>query len=152
MRRHVPWREGSLRTRLTVLVASAMAAAVVVMWLSTWLLLRANLYVEFDAQLQTYAQVAAKLAKVALQDELGSRLGRKPKYVPAVGRPGELALMSTRALPGVLDVDRSARPSMAASAASSVSSPHASSAPGAPLPDSDVGAVGEVVGCAVPAG
>jgi two-component system, OmpR family, sensor histidine kinase MprB len=61
----VPWRERSLRTRLTVLVAGAMAAAVVVMWLSTWLLLRANLYVEFDAQLQTYAQVAAKLASPA---------------------------------------------------------------------------------------
>ena len=43
MRGRVPWGEGSLRTRLTVLVASAMAAAVVVMWLSTWLLLRANL-------------------------------------------------------------------------------------------------------------
>ncbi|MBE2317904.1 alpha/beta hydrolase [Solirubrobacter sp. CPCC 204708] len=43
----------------------------------------------------------AKLAKVALQDELGSRLGRKPKYVPAVGRPGELAMMTTEdAVPG----------------------------------------------------
>jgi two-component system, OmpR family, sensor histidine kinase MprB len=48
VRPRVPWRERSLRTRLTVLVAGAMAAAVVVMWLSTWLLLRANLYVEFE--------------------------------------------------------------------------------------------------------
>jgi pimeloyl-ACP methyl ester carboxylesterase len=40
-------------------------------------------------------KTTAKLAKVALQDELGSRLGRKPKYIPAVGRPGELALMTT---------------------------------------------------------
>ena len=46
-------------------------------------------------------RTTAKLAKVALQDELGSRLGRKPKYVPAVGRPGELALMSSEeAVPG----------------------------------------------------
>jgi len=40
-------------------------------------------------------KTTAKLAKVALQDELGSRIGRKPKYVPAVAAPGELALMST---------------------------------------------------------
>jgi alpha-beta hydrolase superfamily lysophospholipase len=46
-------------------------------------------------------RTTAKLAKVALQDEIGSRLGRKPRYVPAVGRPGELALMSTEeAVPG----------------------------------------------------
>ena len=40
-------------------------------------------------------KTTAKLAKVALQDELGSQLGRKPKYIPAVGKPGELALMTT---------------------------------------------------------
>jgi len=53
------------------------------------------------AALKIPPKTTAKLAKVALQDELGSRLGRKPKYVPAVGRPGELALMSTEdAVPG----------------------------------------------------
>jgi pimeloyl-ACP methyl ester carboxylesterase len=47
------------------------------------------------AALKIPPKTAAKLAKVALQDELGSRLGRRPKYIPAVGRPGELALMTT---------------------------------------------------------
>lgn len=47
------------------------------------------------AALKVPPKTTAKLAKVALQDELGSRLGRKPKYVPAVGRPGELALMTS---------------------------------------------------------
>lgn len=47
------------------------------------------------AALKIPPKTTAKLAKVALQDEIGSRLGRKPKYVPAVGAPGELALMST---------------------------------------------------------
>jgi dienelactone hydrolase len=37
---------------------------------------------------------AAKLSRIALQDQLGSRLGRRPKLVKAAGRPGELALMS----------------------------------------------------------
>jgi pimeloyl-ACP methyl ester carboxylesterase len=44
---------------------------------------------------------ALKLMGVALQDELGSRLGRKPRYVPAVGRPGDVAIMTAPdALPG----------------------------------------------------
>jgi pimeloyl-ACP methyl ester carboxylesterase len=47
------------------------------------------------AALKIPPKTTAKLAKVALQDELGSRLGRKPKYVPAVAPPGELGLMTT---------------------------------------------------------
>jgi dienelactone hydrolase len=47
------------------------------------------------ASLLTPKLTAAKLAKVALQDEAGSHLGRRPKLIPAVGRPGELALMSS---------------------------------------------------------
>jgi dienelactone hydrolase len=46
------------------------------------------------ASLMTPKLTAAKLAKVALQDQVGSYLGRRPKLIPAVGRPGELALMS----------------------------------------------------------
>jgi dienelactone hydrolase len=47
------------------------------------------------ASLKTPKLTSAKLAKVALQDQVGSYLGRRPKLIPAVGRPGELALMST---------------------------------------------------------
>ena len=44
---------------------------------------------------------ALKLTRIALQDELGSKLGRKPRYVPAVGRPGDVAIMTAPdALPG----------------------------------------------------
>ena len=44
---------------------------------------------------------ALRLFKVALQDELGSRLGRKPRYVQAVGNPGDLAVLVTPdSLPG----------------------------------------------------
>jgi fermentation-respiration switch protein FrsA (DUF1100 family) len=48
---------------------------------------------------------AAKVAKVALQDQVGSYLGRRPKLIPAVGRPGELALMSADdAVPGFASI------------------------------------------------
>jgi len=46
------------------------------------------------ASLRVPPKTTAKLAKAALQDEIGSKLGRKPKLVKAVGKPGELALMS----------------------------------------------------------
>jgi two-component system sensor histidine kinase MprB len=59
------WREQSLRTRLAVLVAVAVAVAVVVTSSAAWLLTKTNLYQQFDAQLQTYAQVAAKAASPA---------------------------------------------------------------------------------------
>ncbi len=38
---------------------------------------------------------ALKLARAALQDQVGSYLGRRPKLIKAAGRPGELALMSS---------------------------------------------------------
>lgn len=59
------WRERSLRTRLAVMVGLAVAVAVVVTSSAAWLLTRANLYQQFDAQLQTYAHVAAKAATPA---------------------------------------------------------------------------------------
>ena len=37
---------------------------------------------------------ALKVGKIALQDELGSRLGRKPRLIKAAGAPGEVAIMS----------------------------------------------------------
>ncbi len=46
------------------------------------------------ASLMTPKLTAAKLAKVALQDQVGSLLGRRPKLIPAAAAPGELALMS----------------------------------------------------------
>lgn len=46
------------------------------------------------ASLKTPKLTALKLGKVALQDELGSRLGRRPRLVKAAGDPGELALMT----------------------------------------------------------
>ena len=57
------------------------------------------------ASLMTPKLTAAKLSKVALQDQLGSYLGRRPKLIPAVGRPGELALMSADdAVPGFASI------------------------------------------------
>jgi short-subunit dehydrogenase/pimeloyl-ACP methyl ester carboxylesterase len=38
---------------------------------------------------------AAKLTIAGLRDQLGALLGREPYYLPAVGLPGELAMMST---------------------------------------------------------
>jgi dienelactone hydrolase len=46
-------------------------------------------------------KTALKVGKLALQDELGSRLGRKPKYIAAAGKPGDVAIMSAEdTLPG----------------------------------------------------
>jgi dienelactone hydrolase len=57
------------------------------------------------ASLMTPKLTAAKLAKVALQDQAGSYLGRRPKLIPAVGRRGELALMSADdAVPGFASI------------------------------------------------
>jgi two-component system sensor histidine kinase MprB len=59
------WREMSLRTRLTVMAAAAVAIAVVGVSLTSWLLVRAKLYQQFDAQLSTSAQLAAKTGSPA---------------------------------------------------------------------------------------
>jgi dienelactone hydrolase len=48
----------------------------------------------FKASLLAPKKTAAKLARAALLDQLGSYAGRPPKLVKAAGRPGELALMS----------------------------------------------------------
>jgi hypothetical protein len=44
--------------------------------------------------------VGARLSAIALADALGARLGRAPRYVAAVGRPGALAAMTT---PGAVE-------------------------------------------------
>ena len=54
------WRRLSLRGRITALVAIAVAVAVLAVSLTSWLLARDSLYKQFDNQLQTYAQIAAK--------------------------------------------------------------------------------------------
>jgi dienelactone hydrolase len=57
------------------------------------------------SSLKTPKLTAAKLAKVALQDQVGSYLGRRPKLIPAAGRAGELALMSADdVLPGFASI------------------------------------------------
>jgi pimeloyl-ACP methyl ester carboxylesterase len=40
-------------------------------------------------------RIAAKLSRLALQDTLGARAGRRPKLVKAVGEPGELAFLTS---------------------------------------------------------
>ena len=47
------------------------------------------------ASLLAPKSTAVKLTKLALQDVGGARFGRAPKLVKAVGRPGEVALMTT---------------------------------------------------------
>jgi two-component system sensor histidine kinase MprB len=54
------WKTLSLRARLGILVAAAVALAVVTVSATSWSITRANLYDQFDARLQSYAQLAAK--------------------------------------------------------------------------------------------
>ncbi|HEY3711117.1 MAG TPA: ATP-binding protein [Amycolatopsis sp.] len=88
----------TLRARLTVLVVSAVAVAVVAVSLTSWLVTRANLYRQFDAQLQAYAQVAAKSASpaealAALRStdrdggDTGHGLGLTVQFLDAAGVP-----------------------------------------------------------------
>lgn len=58
LRKH-RWREMSLRTRLTVMAAGAVAVAVVGVASISWLLVQAKLFDQFDTQLHSYAQLAA---------------------------------------------------------------------------------------------
>ncbi len=59
------WKELSLRARLGVLVAAAVALAVVTVSAISWGITRADLYDQFDARLQSYAQLAAKASSPA---------------------------------------------------------------------------------------
>jgi two-component system sensor histidine kinase MprB len=56
------WEKLSLRARLGVLVAAAVALTVVTVSAISWGITRADLYDQFDARLQSYAQLAAKAA------------------------------------------------------------------------------------------
>jgi fermentation-respiration switch protein FrsA (DUF1100 family) len=47
------------------------------------------------ASLMTPPKTMVKLGRAALQDQLGSLAGRRPKLIKAAGRPGELAVMSS---------------------------------------------------------
>ncbi|MEV7549381.1 HAMP domain-containing sensor histidine kinase [Amycolatopsis sp. NPDC089917] len=62
MRQPPRWRELSLRGRLGVLVAAAVAIAVVAVSAIAWTVTQADLYQQFDARLESYAQLAAKSA------------------------------------------------------------------------------------------
>ena len=59
------------------------------------------------ASLMTPKLTALKLGKVAMQDQLGSYLGRKAKLIPAAGKPGDVAVMTA---PDVLPGFRSITP------------------------------------------
>ncbi|MFF1613275.1 ATP-binding protein [Amycolatopsis sp. NPDC058278] len=59
------WHRLSLRARLGVLVAAAVAIAVVLVSAISWSITRADLFDQFDARLQSYAQLAAKTASPA---------------------------------------------------------------------------------------
>lgn len=56
------WKTLSLRARLGVLVAAAVALTVVTVSAISWGITRADLYDQFDARLQSYTQLAAKAA------------------------------------------------------------------------------------------
>ncbi|MGO1052040.1 HAMP domain-containing sensor histidine kinase [Crossiella sp. CA198] len=81
------WRELSLRGRLIVLVAGAVAVAVAAVSLGSWLLVRAKLEQNFDNQLRSYSQLAGdratpKDALDALHDvdrPEGDSDGRRPR-------------------------------------------------------------------------
>lgn len=63
--KRVRWKTLSLRARLGVLVAAAVAVAVVLVSAISWSITRADLYDQFDARLQSYAQLAAKTSSPA---------------------------------------------------------------------------------------
>ncbi|MEW2503832.1 HAMP domain-containing sensor histidine kinase [Amycolatopsis sp. NPDC047767] len=98
MKRRLP--ELTLRARLTVLVVAAVAVAVVAVSLTSWLVTQASLYRQFDAQLQAYAQVAAKSASPAdalatlrtadrdgRSTDPGHGVGLTVQFVDAAGAP-----------------------------------------------------------------
>ncbi|MFG1642726.1 sensor histidine kinase [Amycolatopsis sp. NPDC049252] len=63
--KRIRWKTLSLRARLGVLVAAAVAIAVVLVSAISWSITRADLYDQFDARLQSYAQLAAKTSSPA---------------------------------------------------------------------------------------
>jgi len=77
-------RDWSLRARLGVLVAIAVAVAVVTISLISWQLTRVNLYDDFDAQLQSYAQLAAKASSPEDAIETLRTADRPPRVPDAV--------------------------------------------------------------------
>ncbi|MCR6489178.1 HAMP domain-containing histidine kinase [Amycolatopsis sp. OK19-0408] len=70
------WKKLSLRARLGVLVATAVALAVVTVSAISWGITRADLYDQFDARLQSYAQLAAKASSP--EDALSTLRSTKP--------------------------------------------------------------------------
>ncbi len=57
------------------------------------------------ASLMTPPKTILKLGVAALRDQLGSLAGRRPKLIPAAGRPGELAVLSTaEVVPGFASI------------------------------------------------
>lgn len=82
------WKTLSLRARLGVLVAVAVAIAVVTVSASSWSITRANLYDQFDARLQSYAQLAAKTSS----PEEALETLRSTEEHPGFGRDGGLTV------------------------------------------------------------
>jgi fermentation-respiration switch protein FrsA (DUF1100 family) len=58
-----------------------------------------------SAALQVPLKIQLRLGLAGLQDALGSLRGQPPRFVPAVGKPGEVAVMTTpEAEPGMLSL------------------------------------------------
>ncbi|MEV5721563.1 HAMP domain-containing sensor histidine kinase [Amycolatopsis mediterranei] len=89
------WKTLTLRARLGVLVAAAVAVAVVTVSAISWSITRANLYDQFDARLQSYAQLAAKTSSpeeaLATLQSTDDR-GQAGDHRPGPGRDGGLTV------------------------------------------------------------
>lgn len=82
------WTTLSLRGRLGILVAAAVAIAVVTVSAISWSITRADLYDQFDARLQSYAQLAAKTSS----PEEALETLRSTENRPGPGRSGGLTV------------------------------------------------------------
>lgn len=83
------WTTLSLRARLGVLVAAAVAVAVVTVSAISWSITQADLYNQFDARLQSYAQLAAQTSS---PDAALTTLRAAESRGPGPGRDGGLTV------------------------------------------------------------
>jgi two-component system sensor histidine kinase MprB len=81
------WNRLSLRSRMTVLAATAAAVAVIGVAIASWVLVQAKLYQQFDAQLRSYAQLAAKSGAAAEALNTLRPVDRPPAGVPSERAP-----------------------------------------------------------------
>lgn len=85
------WADLSLRGRLTVFAAAAVAIAVVAVASSSWFIIRGRLYQDLDAQLASSVQLAARSTNAT--DALDSLLSvNPPNAKSSPGPPGSLVV------------------------------------------------------------